>query len=170
MAETYKSIDPSDAVLAVNAFAQPPYRSIDPSDAVSAIKEVDPTVKDLDRADALVVVNEIAGGEVEPPDPEPPAPVAVLSLWNTNPALVLVATADIGKFADGDAVTMAGVLAPYDFVNGSQTIANVGVGGDQFELVGVDLTAAGSTIGDPGMTVTPPTPPADPLLTVVLRR
>jgi hypothetical protein len=83
-----------------------------------------------------------------------------VSLWNTNPALALVGSADIGKFTDGDVVTVAGVPTPYEFVNGPQTIANVGVGGDQFELVGVDLTAAGSTIGDPAMTVTPAAPPA----------
>ena len=96
----------------------------------------------------------------EPPEPEQAEPVALLSLWNTNPALALVAAADISKFANGDVVTVAGVLAPHEFVNGQQTVANVGVGGDQFELAGVDLTAAGTTIGDPGMTVTPAAAPA----------
>jgi hypothetical protein len=95
-----------------------------------------------------------------PPVEETPDPVPLLSLWNTNPALALVSNADIGKFADGDQVTVAGVQAPYDFANGKHAIANVGVGGDQFELVGVDLTAAGTTIGDAGMTVTPAAPPA----------
>jgi len=163
MAEVYRSIDPSDTVLAVNQFAAEPYRSIDPSDVVSAIREVDPNVRSVDRSDFVPVANELAGGgepPIDPEEPPPPEPVAVASLWNTNPALVLVDSADIGKFADGDVVTMAGVQPPYDFVNGSQTIANVGVGGDQFELVGVDLTAAGTTISGAGVTVTPATPPA----------
>ena len=64
------------------------------------------------------------------------------------------------EYRAGDVVTVAGVLAPHEFVNGQQTVANVGVGGDQFELAGVDLTAAGTTIGDPGMTVTPAAAPA----------
>lgn len=98
--------------------------------------------------------------DTNPPEPEPVAPVAVMSLWNTDPARVLVATSDIGKFANGDVVTMAGVPVPYGFVNGAQTIANVGVVANQFELVGVDLSVAPSTIADAGMTVTPPAPPA----------
>jgi len=97
-------------------------------------------------------------GEENPP-PETPVPVPILSLWNTNPALVLVASADIGKFSDGDTVTVAGVLSPHECVNGSHAIANVGTAADSFELVGVDLTVAGTTIGDPGMTVTPPADP-----------
>lgn len=163
MAETYRYVDPSDAAKAINGISELQYRYIDPSDIVGAIKDADPNVKDLDRSDIVPAVNEVAGGgtDPEPPEPEVPDPVPVLSLWNTNPALVLVADTDISKFADGDSVTMAGVQPPWDTtVNGQHNIANVGVGGDQFELLGVDLTAAGTTISGAGVTVTPAAPPA----------
>jgi hypothetical protein len=99
-------------------------------------------------------------GYVPPPEPPEPEPVPILSLWNTNPALVLVLSTDLAKFANGDLVTVAGVQPPWaTLVNGQHTIANVGVGGDWFELVGVDLSLAMTTIGDPGMTVTPQSQP-----------
>lgn len=115
--------------------------------------------------DAWVIPGYTPATEPEPEPPPVPQPVPVLSLWNTDPAQVVVASADIGKFANGDVVTMAGVAAPYAFVNGAQTIANVGSPANHFELVGVDLSAAPANIGDAGMTATPPTPPATTTIT-----
>jgi hypothetical protein len=145
----YRSIDPSDMARAVSALGATVFRDIDPSDVVSQIKKADATVRDRDRSDYVSAMNKIVGGGAS-------QPVAALSLWNTNPALCLVNSFDLAKFHNGDTVVMAGVPAPWTSVNGPHQIANVGVGGSQFQLVGVDMSAALASIGSPTMTVTPP--------------
>jgi len=145
----YRSIDPSDMARAVSALGATVFRDIDPSDVVSQIKKADATVRDRDRSDYVSVMNKVVGGGVS-------QPVAALSLWNTNPAKCMVASEDLAKFHNGDTVTMAGVPAPWTAVNGPHAIANVGVGGSWFDLVGVDMSAAGTTVASPTMTVTPP--------------
>lgn len=101
--------------------------------------------------------------DTSPPDPEPEpppevTPVPITSISNANPAVVEVLLADIGKFNDGDIVTIAGVPSPADHANGPHPIA--GKAGITFALTDVDLAAAPSPITTPGMTATPPEPPA----------
>ena len=149
----YKHVDPSDMARAVSKFSTLPFKDIDPSDIVGQIKKADATVRDRDRSDYVSAMNKIVTAAGNLPDP-----VAIVSLWNTNPAKCMVASVDLPKFTNGMVVTVAGVQAPWAAtVNGARTIANVGVGGSWFDLVGVNLSAAGTTIGYPGMTVTPPT-------------
>jgi len=103
-----------------------------------------------------------AEGYVPPDPPEPPAndPVPITSISNANPGVVTVATAEIGRFADGDTVTIAGVPVPADIANGAHAIAAVSAGAGTFELTGVDLSTISGIITDPGMTATPQAPPA----------
>jgi len=149
----YKHVDDSDMARAVSKFSTLPFKSIDPSDVVGQIKKADATVRDRDHSDLVSAMNKIVAAAGNLPDP-----VAVLSLWNTNPSKCVVPGADLYKFTNGMVVTVAGVQAPWAAtVNGARTIGNVGVGGAMFDLVGVNLSGAGTNLGYPGITVTPPT-------------
>lgn len=159
MADEYRSIDPSDFAVAMASLSDPPLRSVDPSDIVSVIKDSGLNARAIDRSDLVVPINVAVGDETEPPpdggggEPQPSEPVPILSLWNTNPAKVMVAAGELGKFHTDDVVTMAGVPDPYGTANGQKIVGSVLA--DGFELVSVDLSAAPTNISDPGMTVTP---------------
>lgn len=71
-----------------------------------------------------------------------PAPVAVTSLSNANPAVVTVAAADIGKFSNGMLVTIAGADSGHAAANGPHAIGSVGAPANTFTLLGVDTSAA----------------------------
>lgn len=126
----------------------------------------------LSATDYTVMVNGLDGvwswdgGAVAPP-----FPVAVVSLSNTNPATVQVAPADIGNFANGMVVMIAGAVgAGMTVANGLHYITSVGVPANTFTLVGVD-TSGGAAPQTVGVTASPPgsmqkeivtAPPTDP--------
>lgn len=83
----------------------------------------------------------------------PDIQVAVTNLSNTNPATVTVAAADIGKFRDGDMVTVAGAAGAHSVANGRHVIGSVGSPANTFTLLGVDTSAAGGAQTS-GVTVT----------------
>ena len=97
-------------------------------------------------------------GYVIPPEliPEPDE-VDIVSISNANPAVVAVAAGDIGKFTNGDTVTIAGATAGYAICNGAHVIGNVLPAGT-FTLVGINTSAEGAPSSAPGMTVTPAAP------------
>lgn len=85
-----------------------------------------------------------------------PAPVTVVSLSNTNPATVEVASADIGKFQNGMSVQIAGATgAGMTVANGARTIGSVGTPANTFTLIGVD-TSGGAAPQTTGVTADPP--------------
>jgi hypothetical protein len=90
------------------------------------------------------------------PSGSAPVAVTVTSLSNANPAVVTVGASDIGKFADGMSVTIAGATGTgMTAANGTHAIASVGTPSDSFELVGVD-TSGGAAPQTTGVTATPP--------------
>ena len=79
--------------------------------------------------------------------PPPETPVAITQISNANPAVVTVAVGDIGKFADGDIVTIEGATGNFSVANGQQVIGNVLPAGT-FDLTAVDTSAAtGPAVG-----------------------
>jgi hypothetical protein len=84
-----------------------------------------------------------------------PAPVAVTSLSNANPARVTVAAGDIGKFSNGMVVTIAGADSGHAAANGPHVIGSVGAPANTFTLNGVDTSAA-SGAQTTGVTADPP--------------
>jgi hypothetical protein len=72
------------------------------------------------------------------------APVTVTSLSNANPAVVTVASTDIGQFHNGDTVIIAGADSQHVEANGAHLIGNVGTPANTFQLLGVDLSSANS--------------------------
>lgn len=80
-----------------------------------------------------------------------PGPVNIVSVSNANPAVVAVASGDISKFENGMQVVVAGVTGTgLSAANGTHTIASVGTPANSFQLVGVNLSAAGSPGGAVG--------------------
>jgi hypothetical protein len=72
-----------------------------------------------------------------------PATVTVTNLSKANPAICTVASADIGKFANGMIVTIAGAVGTgLTNANGPHMLTSVGVPANTFTLVGVDTSAA----------------------------
>lgn len=88
----------------------------------------------------------------------PPSSVVVTSLSNSNPAVVTVGSADIGKFANGQIVLIAGASGTgMTAANGSHAITSVGAPANTFVLSGVN-TAAGTEEQTSGVTAQPPAP------------
>ena len=103
---------------------------------------------------------EIPGYVIPPdlfPEDEGETPLAIVSISNANPAVVAVAVGEIGKFTNGDTVTIAGATAGYAICNGAHVIGNVLPAGT-FTLVGINTSAEGAPSTTPGMTVTPAAP------------
>jgi hypothetical protein len=91
------------------------------------------------------------GGSV--PDP---AAVPVVSLSNTNPAVVTVSAANIAKFSNGMPVVIAGAVGTGMVnANGTHLAASVGVPANTFVLSGVD-TSGGAAPQTTGVTADPP--------------
>ena len=68
-----------------------------------------------------------------------PAPVAAANLSKTNPAVITVAPADIGKFKNGQIVFISGATGTgLENANGSHVISSVGSPVNTFTLPGVD--------------------------------
>lgn len=85
-----------------------------------------------------------------------PAQVTVLSLSNTNPAVVTVAPADIGKFSNGQAVRIAGAVGTgMTAANGTHYITLVGEPANKFTLAGVN-TSTGTAPQTSGVIADPP--------------
>jgi len=87
--------------------------------------------------------------------------VSITSMSNTNPAQATVASGDIGKFHDGQSVTISGLTTDMVAGNGVHNITAVGSPANTFTLVGVDLSAAAAaqttgnaTVKDTSGTVT----------------
>ncbi len=90
------------------------------------------------------------------PSGTPPVAVNVTSLSNANPAVVTVGAADIGKFANGMLVTIAGATGTgMTAANGTHEIASVGTPASSFTLTGVN-TSSGAAPQTTGVTATPP--------------
>ena len=83
-------------------------------------------------------------------------PVAVTSLSNTNPAVVMVGAADIAKFQNGQIVTIAGATGDMASANGAQKIATLDTGAHTF-TIDVDLSGAAAPVTT-GVTAQPPAP------------
>lgn len=86
-----------------------------------------------------------------------PSPVVVMSLHGVDPAEVVVAAADVGKFQAGDQVTIIGSPAAAIEADGVHTIGSVVTGTGTLTLTGVDGSSwVGSPFtSPPGMTITP---------------
>lgn len=83
-----------------------------------------------------------------------PAPVAVTAMTNANPCVVTVAAGDITKFANGQAVLIAGATGSLAAANGWHYIASVGLPVNSFTLIGVDTSGTPGTLGT--VTADPP--------------
>lgn len=77
------------------------------------------------------------GGEIQDS-----APVTITSLSKANPAVATVAPADIGKFANGQTVIIAGADSGHAAANGMHVISSVNSPANTFTLPGVDTSAA----------------------------
>jgi hypothetical protein len=84
-----------------------------------------------------------------------PAAVPVTSLSNTNPVKATVSAANIGQFANGQTVVIAGATGALAVCNGPHVIGSVGTPANTFTLIGVDGTAAASP-QTTGVTADPP--------------
>lgn len=73
------------------------------------------------------------------------APVPVTSISAADPAVVTVGVGQIGKFNNGDTVTIDGATGGFAPANGEHKIATVNVGAGTFALVDVDTTGATGT-------------------------
>ena len=83
-----------------------------------------------------------------------PAPVAITAISKAAPAVVTVGAGDIGKFKNGDSVTVAGVTgAGWTACNGAKTVS--AKTGNTFALTGVDTSGATGTAPTANGTVTP---------------
>lgn len=90
------------------------------------------------------------------PDNKPivAGPAAITAISKANPAVVTVGAGDIGRFANGMVVTIAGVTGTgWTVCNGSKTVA--GKTGNTF-TIGTDTLAATGTTPTALGTVTPP--------------
>jgi hypothetical protein len=130
----------------------------------------------LSQQDFTVMVNGVNGvwswGGALAPSTDP-APVAVLSLSNANPAVITVGAADIGKLQNGMTVVIAGAAGTgMTAANGSHVIQGVASPALSYQLVGVN-TSAGAAPQTSGVTVDAPplqpmtkeivtAPPSDP--------
>jgi hypothetical protein len=77
------------------------------------------------------------------------APVTVTDITKTNPARVVVAAADIGKFTNGMNVYISGAAGDFKVCNGNQVITSVGSPANSFTLPGINLSAATTTFTGP---------------------
>lgn len=70
------------------------------------------------------------------------SPVPVTSISAADPAVVSVGLTQIGKFNNGDVVTVAGASGDFAVANGEQRIGGINTGAGTFNLMDVDTTAA----------------------------
>lgn len=92
----------------------------------------------------------------------PPAVSTVISVSNANPAVVTVPSTEIGKFANGQSVVIAGLLTDMTAGNGAHTIAGVNSVAGTFTL-GVNLAAAAAPQTS-GITAQAPAPAVTALI------